>query len=191
MLFSLVAMAALAHFDRQLGQAQESTPIGADLLPREVILPLAAVQEIVPEIAVEIATGENTTSMGTPTANRSVTFATEDGEHRIVLSVDQYRDAGDASSAFENAFRMSQEVPGVTTEKVDELGEAALIGIVTQGEETHVGGGALFGTLIVNATMQAFEGTDTNKDIVAELIRKQADHATEVLNLPATPISGT
>lgn len=190
MLVNLVALAALSQEDVQITRAQDATPAGASLLPREVILPLAAVQEILPEMAMEAATGENATAMGTPTANRSVTYATEDGEHRVVLSVDQYNSAEDATAAFEEAFRMSQEVPGVTTEAVDGLGEGALIGIVTQGEETHVGGGALFGALIVNATMQAFEGTATNKDMVAKLIQKQAEHAAQVLKLPATPTAG-
>ncbi len=189
-LVSLVSIAALARATGRSSAAQDATPAGASLLPRDVILPLAAVQDILPEMAAETDTGENATAMGTPTANRSVTFATEDGAHRVVLSVDHYRSAGDASAAFEEAFRLSQEVPGVTTEAVENLGEAALIGIVTQGDETHVGGGALFGPLIVSATMQAFEGTDANKDIVAELIRTQAEHAARALKLPGTPTAG-
>ncbi len=190
LLANLVALTALTRADVRISGAQDATPTGANLLPRDVILPLAAVQDILPEMAAETDTGENATAMGTPTANRSVTFATEDGTQRVVLSVDHYRSAGDASAAFGEAFRLSQEVPGVTTEAVEHLGEAALIGIVTQGEETHVGGGALFGPLIVNATLQAFEGTDANKDIVAELIRTQAEHAAQVLKIVATPTAG-
>jgi hypothetical protein len=116
-----------------------------------------------------------------------VTFATADGAHRVVLSVDRYESADDASTAFQDAFRASQEVPGVTAEAVADLGEAALIGVVTQGDETHVGGGALFGDLIVNATLQAYEGTDANKAIVAELIQRQAEHAEQALRPGASP----
>jgi hypothetical protein len=189
-LVNLVAMVALTRVGVRSSKAQDATPSGASLLARDVILPLDAVQELLPEMATETATGANTTAMGAPIANRGVTFATEDGEQRIVLSVDRYSSTEDATAAFEEAFRLSQEVPGVTTEAVDDLGEAALIGIVTQGEETHVGGGALFGVLIVNATMQAFEGTDANKEIVAELILKQAEHAAQVLEISATPMAG-
>jgi hypothetical protein len=70
---------------------------------------------------------------------------------------------------------------------VSNLGEAALIGVVTQGDETHVGGGALFGDLIVNATLQAYEATDANKAIVAELIQRQAEHAEQALRPGASP----
>jgi hypothetical protein len=116
-----------------------------------------------------------------------VTFATADGAQRVVLSVDQYRGADDAARAFEEAFQASQAVPGTTAEAVSELGEAALIGVVTQGDETHVGGGALFGDLIVNATLQAYEATDPNRATIAELIRRQAEHAAQVLQSSASP----
>lgn len=195
-LASLIATAALATASPRLTRAQDSTPAAGDtsatpakaaLLPREVILPLAAVQEIVPEIAGETATGENLTVVGSPIANRAVTFATADGEHRVVLSVDQYASATDAATAFDDAFQASKEVPGVEAEAVDDLGEAALIGIITLGGETHVGGGALFGDLVVNATLQAFDGTDANKAAVTELIQRQAEHAAQALRPGATP----
>jgi hypothetical protein len=195
-LTSVVATAVLARAGATPSRAQVSTPAsgtasatpaGGALLPREVILPLEAVQEVVPEITTETATGENATLVGTPTGNRMVTFATADGAQRVVLSVDQYRSADDAATAFEEAFRQSQEVPGTTSEAVSDLGEAALIGVVIQGDETHVGGGALFGDLIVNATLQAYEGTDANKETVAELIRRQAAHAEQALRPTASP----
>jgi hypothetical protein len=163
--------------------------MSAALLPRDIILPLAAVQEIMPEIAAEIATGENATTVGNPAGTRVVTFATADGAHLVVLSVDQYRGADDASSAFQEALRITQEVPGIKAEAVADLGDAALIGIATQGDVTNIGGGALFGDLIVIATLQAFEGTDTDKAAVAELIRRQAEHAGQTLQ-SGTPATG-
>jgi hypothetical protein len=195
-LASIIATAALATARPQHLRAKDSTPAtgdasaapaGAAVLPRDIILPMSAVQEVVPDITTETATGENATAVGNPTANRAVTFATADGAHRVVLSVDRYESADDASTAFQDAFRASQEVPGVTAEAVADLGEAALIGVVTQGDETHVGGGALFGDLIVNATLQAYEGTDANKAIVAELIQRQAEHAEQALRPGASP----
>jgi hypothetical protein len=194
-LASAVATAVLARVGATPSSAQDSTPAAgsanatpaAALLPREVILPLDSVQEVVPVIASETASGEYATVVGNATDTRMVTFATADGAHRVVLSVDRYDSADDASSAFEDAFRQSQEVPGTTAEAVSDLGEAALIGVVTQGDETHVGGGALFGDLIVNATLQAAEATDANKATVAELIRRQAEHAEQALEPTASP----
>jgi hypothetical protein len=164
--------------------AADATP-GAEghgeLLPRDVVLSLAEVQEVLPEMAEEIATGENATAVGAPEATRSVTFATTDGKQRVVLSVDHYESAADASAPFKEAVEMSRDVPGVEGEEVSGLGEGAFIGVVTQGDETHVGGGAVFGDLIVNATLQSYEGSDANKSIVTELIRRLAAHAEDAL----------
>ena len=197
-LASLTVAVVLATSKKQI-RAQGSTPAtrsasatpeepsrGA-LLPRDVILPLSAVQEVMPEMATETATGENAGALGHPVATRSVTYAVEDGKRRLVLSVDQHPSADDASAAFEDAVAKSREVPGVTGEAVPALGAAAFIGVVTQGDETHVGGGALFGDLIVNATLQAYEGTDTNKATVADLIRRQAAHAEQALSPTGSP----
>ena len=109
-----------------------------------------------------------------------MTFATEDGQQRLVLSVDRHRSAAEAA-AFQEAADKSREVPGVEGEAVPDLGEAAFIGVVTQGDETHVGGGTLFGALIVHATLQGYEGTDANKVTIAELINRQAEHAQQAL----------
>jgi hypothetical protein len=85
---------------------------------------------------------------------------------------------------------MSRDVPGVEGEMVSDLGDGAFIGVVTQGDETHVGGGAVYGDLIVNATLQSYEGSDVNKEIVAELIRRLAEHADQALPSSATPAAG-
>src|SRR5215212_458038 len=155
-LASLTVAVVLAASKKQI-RAQGSTPATGSasatpeepsrgaLLPRDVILPLSAVQEVMPEIATETATGENAGTLGHPIATRSVTYAAEDGKRRLVLSVDQHPSADDASAAFQDAVAKSREVPGVTGEAVPALGAAAFIGVVTQGDETHVGGGALFG----------------------------------------------
>jgi hypothetical protein len=194
-LASLVATGTLTLFGTNRIHALGSTPAagspvatpGAALLPRDIILPLNAVQQVVPEMAKESATGANQTTVGNPTGTRAVTFATADGAQRVVISVDQYRTAGDASATFQEAFRKSQAVPGAKVEAVSDLGEAGLIGVATQGNETHVGGGAQFGDLIVTVTLQGYEGTDTNKARVAELIRRQAEHAEKALQPVATP----
>lgn len=168
-----------------------ATPAGVVLLPRDVILSPRAVQAVMPELTRETASNANATAVGKPIGSRAVTFATADGGRRVVLSVDRYRHAADAATAFQDAMRASQAVPGVEATPVADLGEAALIGVVTQGDETHVGGGALFGDLIVNATLQGFAGTDANKATVAELIQRQADHARQALGEAAssTPVA--
>jgi hypothetical protein len=200
---SLTAITAMAVTGARRTHAQSSTPApdGADgtpqgagttqLLPRDAILPVEAVERIIPEVTTETNTGPNVTVMGTPIANRAVTFSSADDAQHVVLSVDQYPTNDEAKRSFDKAFEASKRVPGVTTETVSGLGEAALIGVVTQGTETHVGGGALFGNLIVNATLQSFDGTDENKDKVAELISKQAAHAEKALGAAtsATPAS--
>jgi hypothetical protein len=185
---------ALAPVRRRQGQAAAptpaaatATPVGVALLPRDVILALRAVQSIMPGLTRETASDANATAVGDPIGSRAVTFATADGARRVVLSVDRYRNAADAATAFQDAVRASQAVPGVAATPVPDLGDGALIGIVTQGDETHVGGGARFGDLIVNATLQAFAGTDANKAIVAELLRRQADQARQALGEAASP----
>ena len=103
-----------------------------------------------------------------------MTYASADGSQRAVISVDKYPSPKEASSAYEQAFQMSQEVPGAKGEPVSELGQRAFIGVATQGNETHVGGGALYGDLIVTVTLQGYDGTKENKAKVAAIIRKQA-----------------
>src|SRR5262245_31277338 len=187
---SLAGTAAVAFLGGKQVRAQSGTPeAGAasatpgahQLLPRDVVLSLTEVQQVLPEMAEELATGDNLTAVGAPEATRAVTFATADGKQHVVLSVDQYESATVASATFQDAMEMSRDVPGVEGESVSGLGDGAFIGVVTQGDETHVGGGAVFGALIVNATLQAYEGSDANKAIVTELIRKLAAHAEDAL----------
>ena len=122
----------------------------------------------------ETATGQDETAVGKPKATRSVTYATADGLQRVVISVDQYPSREEASSAYQQAFQMSEEVPGAKGEPVSDLGQQAFIGVATQGNETHVGGGALYGDLIVTVTLQGYDGTKQNKAKVTAMIRKQA-----------------
>lgn len=152
-LASLIGAVALALPGGVGVRAQPATPEtdaatpGAkrgELLPRDTMLSLAAVQEVMPKIASESATGENASAIGTPAATRSVTFDSADGTRHLVLSVDKYARVEDAAVAFEQAAAMSEQVPGATGEEVSDLGEGAFIGVVTQGDETHVGGGALW-----------------------------------------------
>jgi hypothetical protein len=143
-------------------------------LPPNVILTLSEVKEILPEMTQETSTGEDETALGNPTGTRSVTYATEDGSQKVVISVAQYPSSEDASSTYQEAVQGSKEAPGGEGENVSDLGEKAFIGVSAQGNETHVGGGALYGDLIVNVTLQGYEGTNENKAKVTQLIRMQA-----------------
>lgn len=165
------------------GESSSSEPSssGAALLPRNVVLTLSEVKEVLPEISQETATGEDESALGNPTGTRSVTYATDDGSQRVVISVAQYQSSEDASSVFQQAVQGSLEAPGGAGETVSDLGEQAFIGTSALGGETHVGGGALYGDLIVNVTLQGYDGTNENKARVTELIRMQAVAANRAL----------
>jgi hypothetical protein len=165
------------------GDSSESTSetASASTLPRDVVLTLNEVKEVLPEMSQEIATGEDETALGNPTGTRSVTYATDDGSQRVVVSVAQYPSSEDASSTYQEAVQGSLGAPGGAGESVSGLGEEAFIGVSAQGDETHVGGGALYGDLIVNVTLQGYDGTNEDKAKVTELIRMQAAAAERAL----------
>jgi hypothetical protein len=165
--------------DNAESTSQESS--GSTLLPRNVVLTLSEVKQVLPEMSQEGATGEDETALGNPTGTRSATYATDDGAQRVVISVAQYQNPEDASSTFQEAVRGSLEAPGGEGETVSDLGEKAFIGTSARGNETHVGGGALYGELIVNVTLQGYDGTNENKAKVTELIRMQAAAAKRAL----------
>jgi hypothetical protein len=154
--------------------AKTSPTGGAALLTRDTIIPLSAVREVLPEMSRETATGPDETTVGAPAGTRSVTYATADGAQRVVISVDRYSNPEVASAAYQQAFQLSQKVPGAEGEPVPGLGQRAFLGVATQGNETHVGGGALYDDTIVTVTLQGYDGTKENKAKVSALIRRQA-----------------
>jgi hypothetical protein len=157
------------------------TSSGSTLLPRNVVPTLNEVKQVLPEMSQESATGEDETALGNPTGTRSATYAADDGSQRVVISVARYQSSEDASSTFQEAVQGSLEAPGGEGETVSDLGEKAFIGTSARGNETHVGGGALYGELIVNVTLQGYDGTNENKAKVTELIRMQAVGAKRAL----------
>ncbi|MBV9455001.1 MAG: hypothetical protein JOZ19_12930 [Rubrobacter sp.] len=154
---------------------------GSTMLPSDVILTLSEVKEVLPEMTQETATGEDETALGNPTGTRSVTYATDDGSQRVVISVDQYQSSEQASSTYQEAVQGSKEAPGGEGENVSNVGEKAFIGVSAQGNETHVGGGALYGDLILTVTMEGYEGTNEDTAKVTQLIRMQDAAAKRVL----------
>lgn len=165
------------------GESSSSEPSSssATLLPRDVIISLSTVKEVLPEMSQETATGQDETALGKPTGSRSVTYASADGSQRVVISVAQYPSSQDASSTYQEAVQGSQEAPGGEGQTVSDVGEKAFIGSSAQGGETHVGGGALYGNLIVNVTLQGYDNTQENKVKDTELLRKQGDTAQQAL----------
>jgi hypothetical protein len=166
------------------GDSSESTSeetASSSTLARDVVLTLSEVKEILPEMSQEAATGEDESALGNPTGTRSDTYATDDGSQRVVISVAQYQSPEEASSTYQEAVQGSLDAPGGAGEAVSGLGEKAFIGTSAQGDETHVGGGALYGELIVNVTLQGYDGTNEDKAKVTELIRMQAAAAKRAL----------
>jgi hypothetical protein len=150
-------------------------------LPLNAVLTLFEVKQVLPEMSQETASGDDETALGSPLGSRSVTYATDDGSQRVVISVAQYRSAEDASSTHWEAVQGSLDAPGGSGGAVSNLGEQAFVGASAQDDESHVGGGALYGHLIVNVTLQAYEGTVENMARVSELIRMEAAAAARAL----------
>ena len=176
LVLSLPAPAKGSSHPAQTGQTASSAT-----LPANAVLTLGEVKQVLPEMSQEIASGEDETALGSPRGTRSVTYATADGARRVVISVAQYQGPQDASSTYQVAVQASLAAPGGAGEALANLGEQAFIGVSAQGDESHVGAGALYGDLIVNVTLQGYDGTTENRARVTELVRIEAVAATRVL----------
>jgi len=148
------------------GQSQSHTTGSARtpdfVLPRNVVVPLSVVKSSFSEIAQETSTGQNLTAVGNPKATRSVIYTNSAGSKKMTITVDQYANSSDASSAYHEAVQKSKTVPGFKPVSTPDLGPHAFIGTMTQGAETHIGVGALEGTLIVGATLVGYDPTPGN-----------------------------
>ena len=81
--------------------------------------------------------------------------------------------SSEASSAYQEAVQKSKTVPGFKVIAAPDLGADAFMGTVTQGEETHIGLGALRGTWIGGATLAGYEPTSDNIAKLASLTREE------------------
>ena len=124
----------------------------APLLPRDTVVPVSAVTQYFPGVTKEASTGPNETSVGKPTASRSVVFTSADGKKKVTLSADQYASAGDAAAAYQTAVQGSKAAPGFKPATTPILGEEAFAGTSQVGAEMHFGLGARYGRLIMSAT---------------------------------------
>lgn len=143
------------------------------MLPRKVVVPISAVNRFFPEVTREASTGRNLTSVANAEATRSVIYATSDSSKKVTITVDQYPTASDASSAYQEAVAKSKTVPGFKPVPEENLGQDAFVGTVTQGGETHIGLGALQGTLIVGATLAGYDPTPENTANLISLTREE------------------
>jgi hypothetical protein len=161
--------------------SKSSSDASGITLPRNVVVPLSAVNRLFPEITRQTSTGHNSTATNNPNATRSVIYASGDGSKKVTITVDQYGTPGDASSAYEQAIQKSQSVPGFKPITVPNLGQQAFAGSVTVDAETHVGLGALDGRLIVGATLAGYDATPDNTAKLVALARRELAAAKMVL----------
>jgi len=164
---ALIGILSLNVYAQSPSQSAAATSASGSLLSREVVVPLSVVNRFFPEITREATTGENLTAVGNAKATRSVIYANSDSSKNVTITVDQYASSSDASSAYQEAVQKSKTVPGFKPIPAENLGQNAFIGTVTQGGETHIGLGALDGTVIVGATLAGFDATP---DIIDKLI---------------------
>jgi hypothetical protein len=144
--------------------AQSASPAEASdsILPRNIVVAINVVNRFFPEVTTEASTGRNLTAVANPKATRSVIYANSDQTKKVTITVDDYATASDASSAYHEAVAKSKSVPGFKSVPSENLGQNAFVGTVTQGEETHIGLGALHGTMIVGATLAGYDLTPEN-----------------------------
>jgi len=164
---ALIGILSLNVYAQSPSQSAAATSASGSLLSREVVVPLSVVNRFFPEITREATTGQNLTAVGNAKATRSVIYANSDSSKNVTITVDQYASSSDASSAYQEAVQKSKTVPGFKPIPAENLGQNAFIGTVTQGGETHIGLGALDGTVIVGATLAGFDATP---DIIDKLI---------------------
>ena len=157
---------------------QDATTSEASLLPQEIVVGLDVVQTYFPEIEQQTATSENSTASGTPDATRMVIYEGGDGR-RVTVSVDRYPSVDAAATAFEQAIDNSEAVPGfVALPAPADVGDKAFAGSVTQGDDTHIGYGALAGENIIGVTSAGYPATTENVEKLAGLTHDAVEKAT-------------
>ena len=153
--------------------ANGSAKASDSVLPRKVVVPINAVNRFFPEVTREASTGRNLTAVSNAKATRSVIYANSDSSRKVTITVDHYPTTSDASSAYQEAVAKSKTVPGFKPVPAENLGQDAFVGTVTQGRETHIGLGALHGTLIVGVTLAGYDPTPENTAKLISLTREE------------------
>lgn len=161
----LVTIAAVSCVPLVAGGQPRARPRGG-LLSRNFVVSVRAVNQFFSQITEEAATGRDETALGKPTRTRAVFFTNGDSL-KVTITVDRYPRARDAASAYEQALEKSEAVPGFEPISVPHVGERSFSGTVTMAGETHIGLGALDGSLVVGVTLAGFDVTPEN---VANLV---------------------
>jgi hypothetical protein len=157
--FGIAAILSMAAYGQGISLAAGPASASDPLLAREVVIPISTVRGFFPQVDQEARTSPDLTAVGNPKATRSVIYANSNGSKKVTITVDQYVSSNDASSAYEEAVQRSKAVPGFTPISAPNLGQNAFMAIVTRGEETHVGFGALHGEFIVAITLAGYQPT--------------------------------
>ncbi|WP_418328339.1 hypothetical protein [Rhodococcus oxybenzonivorans] len=156
---------------------QDATTSTPNLVPQEVLVGMEVVQKYFAEIDRQATTSANANAAGVPEATRMVIYEGADGR-RVTVSVDQYSSPDSASTAFEQAIDKSEEVQGfVALPTPSGVGEKAFAGAVTQGEETHIGYGALAGEYVIGVTSAGYPANAENIGKLTDLTRDAVEKA--------------
>lgn len=179
---ALIGIVSLTAKVQSQVPASSTSAASAPLLPRNIVVPMSVVNRLFPELDRESSTGSNLTAVGKPKATRSVIYTNSDNSKKLTITLDQYANSSDASSAYQEAVQRSKIVPGFKSISAPNLGQNAFIGSVTQGKETHIGLGALNDTLILGLTLVGYDPTPLNTAKLISLSREEEGVAKPALD---------
>ncbi|MGW6377134.1 hypothetical protein ACWFRB_13845 [Rhodococcus sp. NPDC055112] len=153
------------------------TTSGPNLLPQEVLVALDVVQNYFPEMTRQDPPGANTSAAGIPSATRMTIFEGDEGR-KVTISVDRYPSSGSAAAAFTQAIGRSEAVQGfIALQAPADVGDRAFAGIVSQGDDTHIGYGALAGEYVIGVTSAGYPATAENTTKLSDLTREAVEKA--------------
>lgn len=184
-LIAAIGTLSLAASGPSVSPRNGTTNASDSVLSRNAVVPLTVINRFFPEVTQEASTGHNVTAVGKTKATRSVIYINSNSSKKVTITVDQYASSSDASSSYQEAVQKSKTVPGFKPVSAPNLGQNAFIGSVTQGEETHIGSGALHGALIVGATLAGYDPTVANITKLLSLTREEEAAAKAALDRSA------
>lgn len=136
---------SLAAYGQSRPPSNGTTSMPGPVLPRKLVVPKSVVNRFFPKLPGKLVRAKLNRSRQSQN-HRSVIYANSDSSKKVTITLEQYASPTDASSAYQEAVQKSKIVPGVKPVSASDLGQNAFIGTVTQGDETHIGLGALQGT---------------------------------------------
>lgn len=137
------------------------------ILSQNVIVSLNVVRQYFPEITHKASASTNTTAVGNPKNTISVIYANHDSSQKVTITVDQYANSSDASSAYQQAIEKSK-LPGFSPLSIPNIGLQSFAGTVTRDKETHIGLGVLDDNLIIGVTLAGYDASPNN---IANLVQ--------------------